>query len=203
MRFLIALLALIAVVAGCIGQQTGENGTASNGQGNCTDVGCPVDITQPQATNTCGNGILEKPEECDVNFPCDSGYCQHCKCLTPAASELVENCSAQCKSIGYPDGKIVPDANCTYPTGNDLQCTIRCSYRKVFPVKEEGSVCCCNDLKYIRCKESVTVGGANPTSNCQCPTADEVTKLCQANKPGANSTSSDTTSTIPSLTPQE
>ncbi|MFH1055991.1 MAG: hypothetical protein V1744_07870 [Candidatus Altiarchaeota archaeon] len=167
-EYIILVLTLIVLSAGCVSQAKED----------CNDIGCPVNITQPSKTNNCGNGLLENSEECENAFPCKYGFCQHCGCVNATESELVSDCVSQCRSIGYTNSTVVGDGECTYPVGENNPCAARCSYRKVFPSTEEGMVCCCRDLKYVKCKEG-------EQGKCECPTEEQVNQICKDNKPSA------------------
>jgi hypothetical protein len=173
-----AALFFAVLVAGCLNQPVEP---ASN----CSDLGCPVDIPQataePQPTGpNCGDGILESPEQCDIGLPCkNSTFCQQCKCLQIDDGARVANCSAECGKYGYKDATVVADGNCSYNFGIDNPCAIRCAYRKIFPSQEAGNVCCCRDLKYVNCQSKTFA------DKCDCPTGDNVTRICAENKPEA------------------
>ena len=168
-------LALLVFAAGCLSQ---EQANPANETG-CSDIGCPVDLNATTETKPaepmCGDGLLEVPEECDVGFPCKSGYCQKCRCDDILANETVSDCDAACVKAGFMNSSIVQDGNCTYNYGKDDSCALRCAYRKVFPLSESGKVCCCRDLKYVKCPK---VNG-----QCECPKESEVQGICAQNKP--------------------
>jgi len=183
------VLALAVFAAGCVSQQAAEPDSSAG----CADTGCPVDLSQlddngsasPTVTTLgdikCGDGILEAPEECEKGIPCKSGYCQKCTCVEQLPNETVTDCAAACLSEGYKNNTIVDDGSCTFNYGADNPTSVRCAYRKVFPMAEPGKVCCCRDLKYIRCDFA---GGG-----FKCPEGDAATKICRDNKPNANATS--------------
>jgi hypothetical protein len=181
MRLLLGLC-LLVIVAGCMGQGSSD----VKGGSDCSDVGCPVDLNvseAPQSSNVapnCGDGILESPEECDSGFPCKAGYCDKCRCLDISPESRVSDCAAACAGVGFFNGTTEVDGNCTYNMGSDTPEYVRCTYRKVFPSVDAGKVCCCRDLKYIKC----------PTADGKvaCPKESEVMGLCQKYKPKGNST---------------
>ena len=180
MRYIVAI-ALIVLAAGCL-----NNAPAA--EAGCSDTGCPVDLPTTtnaatlQSASKCGNGILEASEECDINFPCKSGYCQKCRCQNVSDGEAVDNCPAACSKLGYKNSSVVDDAKCDYNMGADNPCALRCAFRKVFPSTQAGKVCCCRDLKYISCPVDVKSG------KCSCPAEAEVTAICRQNKPDGNIT---------------
>jgi len=163
------MAALVVLVAGCVNQ----------GSKDCSDTGCPLNLSEvrPSAPN-CGDGVLESPEECDIGFPCKSGFCQQCRCAVASAEEVVSDCQNECKKLGYRNSTVTPDGQCTYPLGKDDPCAIRCSYRKVLPMAKQGEVCCCRELLYIKCKNKAF------QDKCDCPSEEESKAICREKKPG-------------------
>jgi hypothetical protein len=150
---------------------------------NCTETGCPINVTSPPQETVCGDGAVQKPEECEVGFPCANGtFCQKCRCTAIVPGERVSDCPAECAKNGYNESKVVSEGSCIHATGLNSPCAVKCSYRKVFPAAEEGKVCCCTGVNYIPCPAGNATAG-----KCQCPGREEAANWCSAGSPGSES----------------
>ena len=167
----LACLILLVLVCGCLSGETAQKPS-------CDDVGCPVETTLARTTGpNCGDGILEGAEQCDLNAPCKSGYCQKCRCVEAGANETVSDCNSACLKHGFDNYEVVDDGQCNHPRGVAQECSIMCSYRKIMPMNESGKVCCCRNIGYAKC-------GNDSAGKCACPGGDEeVKRMCREKNP--------------------
>lgn len=162
------MLLMVAVAAGCLG--SGDDAESAGSQ--------VFGTLPPQTGPKCQDGVLEGDEECEEGVPCESGYCDRCRCVEIGNTVSASECGSHCLEFGYSLGSMTQDGNCSYALGAQDVCAVKCSYRKAFPSDEQGRVCCCRSLKYVRCQESVFEEG------CDCPSQAESVEICRKNKPG-------------------